>query len=152
MIKKANIDLKQFYEIAKPIIELPEYQELKNFNHHAKVSIYDHCLYVAKECYIKAVRKKRPHIETIVRGALLHDFYLYDWHDRNKGFHFHGLRHPKFALKNAKMYFPLNKIEINMIKSHMWPLTFFAFPIYKESWSLMITDKICAIKEYRRTV
>ena len=35
----------------------------------------------------------------------------------------HGFRHPATALRNARKHFALNKVEENVIISHMWPLT-----------------------------
>ena len=38
---------------------------------------------------------------SLIRGALLHDYFLYDWHDKNKPAKFHGFTHPKIAFENA---------------------------------------------------
>jgi uncharacterized protein len=85
------------------------------------------------------------------RGALLHDFFLYDWrnHDapdlpREK---FHGLAHPAIAVANAKKYFSINEIEEDIIKRHMWPLTLVP-PKYKESYIVSFADKYLSSKEF----
>ena len=84
-------------------------------------------------------------------GALLHDFFLYDWrnHDapdlpREK---YHGIEHPRIALKNAEKYFPLNEIERDIIVKHMWPLTLMP-PRYKESFIVTFADKYLSSKEF----
>ena len=40
----------------------------------------------------------------------------------------------------------LNKIEIDIISKHMWPLTFW-LPKYKESWIVQFVDKLTSLKE-----
>ena len=54
--------------------------------------------------------------------------------------------HPGIALNNAEKVFHLGKIEKNMIKRHMFPLTPVP-PKYRESVILCVADKICATKE-----
>ena len=85
------------------------------------------------------------------RGALLHDFFLYDWrnHDvpdlpRKK---FHGLEHPAIAVDNARKHFSINEIEEDIIKKHMWPLTL-SPPKYKESFIVSFADKYLSSKEF----
>lgn len=81
-----------------------------------------------------------------MRGALLHDYFLYDWHTKHEGHSLHGFFHPGRALKNAERDFSLSPTERNMIKTHMFPLTL-PPPKCKESWILVVADKVCAIKE-----
>ena len=38
---------------------------------------------------------------SLVRGALLHDYFLYDWHQPHKEYGLHGFTHPSTALRNA---------------------------------------------------
>lgn len=81
------------------------------------------------------------------RGALLHDFFLYDWHVE-KGRH-HRTTHPRVALENARARFALNPIEEDIILTHMWPA---ASPFYnfKESFLVSTVDKIVSTKEVAR--
>jgi uncharacterized protein len=81
-----------------------------------------------------------------VRGALLHDFFLYDWHIPDKTRRWHGFTHPRIALENAKKYFKLNEKEKDIILNHMWPLTV-KFPRSREAFIVCIADKICSIIE-----
>ena len=51
-------------------------------------------------------------MKNLIVGSLLHDFYLYDWHNgriRKDGIH--AWTHPIKALNNAERYFKLNKIQ-----------------------------------------
>ena len=79
---------------------------------------------------------------------MLHDLFLYDWHDHAKktGNHFHGLTHPRESLKNARKHFVLTSLEEEMIKKHMWPLTPVP-PVRAESFVICITDKYCSTCE-----
>ena len=83
---------------------------------------------------------------SLIRGALLHDYFLYDWHDKNKPAKFHGFTHPKIAFENACQDLELNKKERDIILHHMFPLNPIP-PTSKEAWIICLADKICATKE-----
>lgn len=135
------------YEYAYDILSSENMQSEKNFIQHGSVSVYQHSLNVTKSC-IKLTKALHINVDmrSLVRGALLHDYFLYDWHISDKSHCLHGFRHAGFALKNASAEYQLNKIEKNMIKRHMFPLNPVP-PRYKESCILCIADKICAVKE-----
>jgi uncharacterized protein len=87
----------------------------------------------------------RVHEHELVRGALLHDYYLYDWHDpRNTG---HATQHPLRALRNAEEDFGLTERERNIIASHMWPLPPTRIPKCVEAWIVCAADKWCSLIE-----
>ena len=98
---------------------------------------------------------RRFHLDYVsaARGALLHDLYLYDWHEKDSHQAPHGVTHPKVALENAEKICKLNELERDIIERHMWPLTS-ARPSYKESFLVSCADKLCATVEalrlYRR--
>ena len=143
-------EIESFYKISKDILENKDFLSLKNYCQHGTTSVYDHSLNVAYLCYLKAKTMKNVDINSLVRGALLHDFFLYDWHikrkiSKRKGLH--GYTHPLRALINASKQFSLNRKEKNIIRSHMWPLTFFHIPLSKEAWLVCFIDKVCSIKE-----
>lgn len=84
----------------------------------------------------------------LVRGALLHDYFHYDWRvsrPRNGGLH--GFEHPREALENAEADFgPLTARERDCIFRHMWPLTPVP-PRYPESAVLCLADKAVSLVE-----
>ena len=84
--------------------------------------------------------------EDLIRGALLHDYFLYDWHIPDKSHSLHGFRHPKAALANAENDFSLTDIEKDIIAKHMFPLTLRP-PKHLESVAVCIADKICSVYE-----
>ena len=83
--------------------------------------------------------------------GILHDLFLYDWRHSKKKLNLDGLHafvHPKIALKNASKLFLLNDKEKDIIVKHMWPVTFFSLPKYKESYIITLTDKLSALKSF----
>ena len=98
-------------------------KRMKAYVQHGDISTYDHCLLVAYYSFILA---RKLHLKCsereLIRGALLHDYYLYDWHEKEKWHRWHGFRHANFALKNAMRDFELSVREIEIIQKHMWPL------------------------------
>jgi uncharacterized membrane protein len=140
---------KEYYETVQDILQHEEFLKLKDYFHHNS-SIYHHVHDVAYLSYRISKYLKLDYRST-ARGALLHDFFLYDWrnHDvpdlpREK---FHGLAHPAIAVANAKKHFSINDIEEDIIKKHMWPLTIVP-PKYKESYIVSFADKYLSSREF----
>jgi len=149
MVKKET-DYAKFNEIADKIIHTEKYESMKNYIAHSDITTYEHSVLVAKSAYNYAVNHKvKCDIESLVRGALLHDYFLYDWH-KNPKFTFHGFKHAKIAMKNAERDYGLNDKEKNIILSHMFPLNLFSFPKCREAWIVTMADKKSAITETMR--
>lgn len=122
--------------------------EMNQYIQHGNTSTFLHCLTVAYYSYLLSLRlpfglDKR----SIIRGAMLHDFYLYDWHLPDESHRFHGFHHPERALNNAKEYYDLTILEEDIITKHMWPLTITKLPSYKESILVCLVDKFCSLAE-----
>lgn len=129
------------------IVNDSRFKKEKSFIQHGDVTVYEHSLMVTKTC-VAIARKLNLNVnyESLVKGALLHDYFLYDWHIKDPSHRLHGFTHPKTAMKNAKRDFGLTKKEENMILSHMFPLVP-TLPKTKESIILCLADKYCATKE-----
>ena len=84
---------------------------------------------------------------TLVTGAFLHDFFIYDWHTKEKGHRLHGYTHPKTASRNAEKICNVDESVCKVIKSHMWPLTITRVPKTREAFLVCMADKIMATKE-----
>ncbi len=136
-----------FFETARPIYETPEFQSLGQYIQHHDVNRITHILSVA---YLSGKIAEHWGIdrETTVKAAMLHDLFYYDWHDGEWWHRPHGLRHPGFALVNAKLLCgrEVDERVENAILRHMWPLTVIP-PKYAEGYALTIADKICASLE-----
>lgn len=134
-------------DLGSDILCSPGMAQTKQFAHHGHISVYDHSLHVAR-CSLHISRRLRLHTDerALVRGALLHDYYLYDWHIQDGSHRWHGFIHAKRALRNAERDFSLNDIERDMIVTHMFPMNL-RLPHYRESLILTVADKLCSIQE-----
>ena len=123
-------------------------QQSRSYIQHGSQSIYDHSLHVTSMC-IRLSRKLRLRTDerALVRGALLHDYFLYDWHEA--GHKWHGFYHADISLENAKRDFSVSDIEADMIRCHMFPLNLRRPPRYREGWILTVADKITSFAELK---
>ncbi|AEF86193.1 HD family hydrolase, diverged [Treponema primitia ZAS-2] len=140
-------DIVLFGSIAKEILEHPVFSESKGFIQHGRISVYEHSLDVAKLSFSMGEFFKIADKESLVRGALLHDFFLYDWHKPEKMWSPHGWTHPVVAAENGRKYFNISDKEASIIRTHMWPYTLLHPPQYREGWIVCIADKICSALE-----
>ena len=120
----------------------------KSFIQHGRISVFSHCSSVAvMSVKIANLFGIKVNTKALIRGALLHDYFLYDWHDNPDGRHnLHGFTHPYTALRNAKEDFDLTTIECDIIKHHMFPLVPNP-PKCREAWIVCLADKVCALHE-----
>lgn len=128
------------------IINDPKYIKLKNFIAHSNITCYKHCIEVAENSYRFAKKYKiKVNYDDLMLGALLHDYYLYDWH--NSDISWHGFKHHKIACNNAIRDFDINKKVQKIIYCHMFPLTIWTVPTSKEAIIVSLMDKKVATKE-----
>ena len=122
--------------------------ESRNYCIHGYSNVYDHSLSVAAVSLRLARFLHEPVDDTaLIRGALLHDYFLYDWHDREKYRMKHGFTHARTALHNAVRDFaPLGTVEKDIILRHMFPLNPHLTGC-RESWLVCCADKYCAGRE-----
>ena len=143
--------MKHLSEISREgrdILGSDEMQTTRTFTQHGRVSVYEHSLKVTDMCLTLAdALRIRTDRRSLIRGALLHDFFLYDWHDNEKWHRLHGYTHASRALSNAMTKFTLNRRERNMIYTHMFPLNVTHIPRFRESILLCTADKIVSTAE-----
>ena len=139
--------LREMCELGEDVLKSGKMQALRTFIQHGAVTRYEHCLSVSYIA-LELADKLRANVDrrSMVRGALLHDYFLYDWHDKANGHHWHGFTHPGTALHNASEDWKLTPVEREIIKKHMFPLTPIP-PTCREAWLVCLADKICAAKE-----
>lgn len=127
------------------ILDSIGHKKCTEYIQHGNTSIRQHTASVA--CLAVAIARKTPFkydYQALVRGALLHDYFLYDWHKPHHGLH--GFTHASIALHNAAEDYAISPIEADIIKKHMWPLNV-NLPKYRESFIVTLADKICSTKE-----
>jgi len=134
----------EFRNTAMPLLEHPDVVKLSMYEHHRGKTRLRH---VEEVAYISFLWGKRLSLDcdSIIRGALLHDLFFYDW--LREGPRLHGFRHPNIALRNARQITHLSKMEEDIIKRHMWPLTIVP-PRYAESLVVCLVDTFCSSKDY----
>ena len=114
---------------------------------HGDTSVLAHSAAVTAHCALIARALRIPVDErALMRGAILHDYFLYDWHDPDPSHRLHGYTHPGTACRNAVRDFGVGAIEQNMIRHHMFPLTPTP-PTCREGVILCLADKIVATRE-----
>lgn len=147
-MKKGGVQLrKQVKEVLTELEQNGRFRQQQKFCQHGRTTVYEHSVQVA--CMSLALAE-RFHIKvnrrSLIRGALLHDYFLYDWHKPERWHRLHGFRHPEIAWENAKSDFRLNHIEENIIRRHMFPVTPIP-PMCTEAWVVCLADKYCAVRE-----
>lgn len=113
---------------------------------HGQVTTWQHCVRVTRAAVsLGEALHLRVSQKELVRAALLHDYFLYDWHE--PGHTKHATMHPVFALRNAQEDFDLTPLEENAIAAHMWPLPPGRVPASREAWLICAADKWCSLGE-----
>lgn len=135
---------KLFLEQIRFICENSRFTESRKYMQHGTTSVYLHSLSVAYlSCFLAEQWNLQVDWLSLIRGAILHDYFLYDWHVNDPSHRLHGFHHPARALKNAQEDFDLNDNESSIILHHMFPLTPIP-PSTKEGWLVCLADKICS--------
>lgn len=121
--------------------------ESVRYMQHGTTSVFRHSVSVAYVSFWLA-RRLSVNVDerSLIRGALLHDYFLYDWHEKDASHKWHGFFHAGCALRNAMEDFELSEIEQDMIRHHMFPLNP-GPPRSREAWLLCLADKICSTGE-----
>ncbi len=137
--------LLDYYGHISDLIIHPQVQSMSKFYQHRRVSCLEHSFNVS---YLSFYICKHLHLNyrSAARAGLLHDFFLYDWHDPGKPVNFHGYRHPYVARDNAKKYFEISLLEEKIILRHMWPFTPIP-PLRPEAFIVSMVDKYCTVLE-----
>ena len=145
-----NSQEKLFLETVAEVARSPRLSSEAEYTQHGNTSCLLHSIAVAYYSYKFAIKfgESKHSPRELIRGALLHDYFLYDWH--NNAFPpngLHGFSHPYTAWQNASKDFTLTEREQNIIRSHMFPLTLTKIPKYRESFIVTLVDKYCSLCE-----
>ena len=129
--------------LLKGMADDPNALEMQKFIQHGSVTTYEHCMRVTRIAFWLNIHLRANADEaSLVKGAFLHDFYLYDWHNCRNITHWHGFKHPRIARYNAETVFALSDKEKDIIQSHMWPLTPTDIPRSREAALVCMADKM----------
>ena len=90
----------EFVELTRELLDSEPVRMMGRWKHHGPVTTLDHSLFVAFSTY-RVARLLRMDVHAAVRGALLHDLYLYDSKDKSAHPGNQCFDHPRFAARNA---------------------------------------------------
>lgn len=143
--------MKKYYEDSEylnkvyDILENDEFKKIEDMTHHEGNRL-DHSIRVSYYSY-QLAKFFRLDSKKVARAALLHDFFLEDNQEMNKKEKMITmLKHPEYALENAKKYFEISPLEEDIIVSHMFPIGPH-IPKYFESWMVDLVDDVASIYE-----
>jgi uncharacterized protein len=136
---------KEFVEIIEDLWKHPLVCELDGYGQHLNTSRRQHSLNVAFYAY-RIAKKFDLNLVDTVRGAMLHDLYLYDWRSDQPVEGRHVDVHPNQALDNARSITEVSDTMADCIVNHMWPMGD-GRPHSREAWVVQASDKLCAILE-----
>ena len=137
---------RELEKILQSLISDPRIIRMKDFTQHGNTTTFDHCVNVARTSYrINHALHLHADDKDLILTALLHDYFLYDWHDHSHPLH--GYTHADTAADNAVRDFPLDTEEEKAIRSHMWPPNISRIPSSRIAWIISAADKICSAKE-----
>ncbi len=136
----------EFYNIIKPVLNIAEFHELKDISHHG-ISRFEHSMRVAFYSY-KVSKFLRLKYKEITVAALLHDFFHDEVKEEN-GYQ-RLIKHPEYAVINAKKHIKLSSMQEDIIKNHMFPVTI-SLPKHKESYMVSFVDNVAAVYEKSMT-
>ena len=124
-------------------------QKMKDIPMHRGSNCYEHCFKVARKAIRHALKYhyKKVNLEVVLIGAMLHDYYLYDWRSDRSKRKKHARKHTYIASENASRDFDVSKKVKKVIETHMWPINIKDFPKSKEARIVSVSDKAVTIGE-----
>ena len=120
-------------------------QQMASYTQHGTVSTLAHCMNVARtSLWLSRKLHLDVDTQTMLVGALLHDFFLYDWH--GAGWR-HSYRHAESARRNAVAHFDVDEQTQHVIRCHMWPMGITHVPVTREAILVNLSDKYNSLYE-----
>ncbi len=144
---KIYVNDPQYLNCVEDILFHPMVQSMHQFTMHGGTSCLKHSMNVSYLSY-RLCKKYDLDYVSAARAALLHDFFLYDWHKHSRldKCILHGITHSFTAVKNARALFFLSPKERMIIYCHMFPI-FPIPPLSLEGIIVSCFDKYCAFNE-----
>lgn len=144
MLHKIQND-NRYIDIVEHILKNDEFNKIKTIEHHGTTR-FDHSLKVSYYSY-KISKLFHLDYEETARAGLLHDFFISDDNRNKKDRFVSTFVHPKEAVNNSIRVFGINEKEMNIIRSHMFPINITP-PKYIESWIVTFMDKAIGLFEF----
>ena len=135
---------KQYRKEVEQILNNKDFQKLRYYKQHNWSDRLMHSINVSYLSWMMA-RRLGCDAKAAARAGLLHDFCLYDFHEKSADGEHQAFLHPKVAAENSMEHFDISEKERDAILSHMFPLG--PLPKSREAWLITIADKVCAAAE-----
>lgn len=138
-------DIPQEYrDLVSDILQNEDFLKLRLYRQHNWSNRLMHSINVSYMSWYLA-KKWHCNEKVAARAGLLHDFCLFDFHEKPPTGEHQAFFHPKAAAENSIEYFHVSERERSAILTHMFPLG--PIPKNKEAWIISLADKICATAE-----
>lgn len=140
---------KELEDIYQQFLHNEKVMQMKNISMHRGSNCYEHCFKVAKKSIKRADHSHFKNIDykSVLIGAILHDYYLYDWRQERNKKKKHGKNHPHIASENSKRDFDISDDVKRIIESHMWPINRKEYPKTREAKIVSLCDKMVSVGE-----
>lgn len=141
---------KEILRLGGDIVKSDRFQKAWKISHHVRYNVAVHSLEAA--CYALRIARwlKRRGInvneEDAVRAALLHDIGMTEDRVSSSPSYMKAYSHPRAGYRIAKEEFHANKVQLEAIKRHMWPICVLP-PLHLIGWIVLTADKASASRE-----
>ena len=138
--------------IGDDIIHSERFQKAKHVPHHVEFTVAQHSMEVAMYAFLitRALKRKglAPKLseEEVVRAALLHDIGMTEDAVHDSPSYRKAFSHPREGLRIARDEYHLNKIQLNAIQRHMFPIGIIP-PQHVLGWIIKTADDLSSTNE-----
>ncbi|MGI6329967.1 MAG: HD domain-containing protein [Bacilli bacterium] len=142
---KVDLNNKEYKKIVGYIFKNKRFMEISNYHHHGTDRL-THSIRVSYFSY-KLAKSLKLDYKSAAIGGLLHDFFHEIKEETTLDCIKAQYNHPKKAAENALYYFKVSPKIVNIIETHMFPLTYKPSK-YLEGWIVSFIDKMVGTYEY----
>ena len=150
MLEK-NKELKEdILRLGGDIVKSDRFKTAWGIGHHVRYNVAVHSLEAA--CYALRIARWlsrhgiKVNEEDVVRAALLHDLGMTDDRVSRSPAYRKAYSHPRAGYRIAKEEFHANKVQLEAIRRHMWPICVLP-PLHLTGWIVLTADKASAGRE-----
>lgn len=136
--------------IGKDIVHSDRFRRAKKVPHHIKFNVATHSVETAMYALLitRWLARCGAHVseEDAVRTCLLHDIGMTEAWVHDSPSYRKAFSHPKRGYQIAKDEYNANKVQLDAIRYHMWPICLRP-PRHVIGWILFTADKLSTINE-----
>ena len=127
------------------ILESERFRKCQEIPHHKGTTVFRHSLEVAEYGLLLYEKGHDPgtDVRDVVRACLLHDIGMTDREIHESVSFVKAYTHPRRSAEIAEEEFGANRIQVDAILYHMWPICVIP-PTTDVGWILLKADKHCA--------